>query len=663
MKASQPVLILDGHTNQALACVRALGAAGYEVLLASERRSPLGRWSRHCRDSFRLAGQSVEAFAAMREWARSRGVGVVLPLTERSCVLMNAGRAEWEAAGMTVGCAPDDLLAAAFDKSLTVERARACGVSTPPTRVPASLAECVAAGEEVGFPCVVKPRRSNHWDGVRFLPTRGPAYVGSREELESAAESLRQGDDWPLVQGYVSGKGKGVFALCDEGRAVAWFAHERLRDTRPSGSASSLRRSIPLDARLREPAERLLRELKWHGPAMVEFKDDVVTQPCLLEINGRFWGSLQLAIDAGVNFPLLWVSLLEGRPVEPQESYSEGVTLRWIWGDAKRFVRILRGAPPGYPGAYPSVLQGVRELLGPQPQGTRLEVWRRGDLWPGVGEWAGAFEEALLRRKHRRSRRIARANGVQGSPAELPAGSDSLARPMSIEMNSNVVIREARPEEVLGWDELVTRFDNCRVVHKLAWMRSLEACVKGKPLYLVYEKGGEIVGCLPGFLATVGFLRLFGSPLPGWQTLSMGPVFDRRRISTRELVAALLPFLQKRYGVQHVELIGADFDHETMKEMRFQSKPSPSYCARLFPGDEGRVMRSLKESARRNVRRAGKLGLVVRFEDDESFIDEHYDQLREVYTRGGNVIPFSKKRALEFFRHMKAGGNLLAVSV
>lgn len=230
-------------------------------------------------------------------------------------------------------------------------------------------------------------------------------------------------------------------------------------------------------------------------------------------------------------------------------------------------------------------------------------------------------------------------------------------------MDSGVVIREAAPEEVLRWDELVTRFDNCRVVHKLAWMRSLEACVKGRPLYLVYEKGGEIVGCLPGFLATVGLLRLFGSPLPGWQTLSMGPVFDRRRVSTRELVSALLPFLQKRHGVQHVELIGADFDHETMRELRFQSKPSPSYCARLFPGDEGRVMRSLKESARRNVRRADKLGLVVKFEEDESFIDEHYDQLREVYARGGNVIPFGKKRALEFFRHMKAGGNLLAVSV
>ena len=93
---------------------------------------------------------------------------------------------------------------------------------------------------------------------------------------------------------------------------------------------------------------------------MVEFRDDGVNPPCLIEINGRFWGSLQLAIDAGVNFPVLWVSLLEGRTVEPQTSYREGVTLRWLWGDAKRFARILRGAPQGYPGKYPSVFQAVR---------------------------------------------------------------------------------------------------------------------------------------------------------------------------------------------------------------------------------------------------------------------------------------------------------------
>jgi hypothetical protein len=230
-------------------------------------------------------------------------------------------------------------------------------------------------------------------------------------------------------------------------------------------------------------------------------------------------------------------------------------------------------------------------------------------------------------------------------------------------MKTDVVIREASPQEVLGWDELVAGFDNYRVVHKLAWLRSLKACVKGKPLYLVYEKQGEIVGCLPGFLVNMGPLRLFGSPLPGWQTLSMGPVFDKQRLSTNEMMPALVTYLEKHHGVHHIELMTGGLDHEVMEQLGFESKPSATFRAPLFPGEEERAMKALKESARRNVRRALKLGLVVKFEEDESFIDEHYDQLKEVYTRGGNAIPFSKKRALEFFRHMKASGNLLAISV
>ena len=39
------VLVLDAHTNQALACVRSLGRAGHEVFVASHRALPLAAWS------------------------------------------------------------------------------------------------------------------------------------------------------------------------------------------------------------------------------------------------------------------------------------------------------------------------------------------------------------------------------------------------------------------------------------------------------------------------------------------------------------------------------------------------------------------------------------------------------------------------------------------
>ncbi len=395
------VLVLDGHTNEALACVRSLGRAGYSVLVASHQRWPLAAWSGYCRGSFRLAGESIAAFASLRAWAQAREVTAVLPVTERACLLCNAERRAWETLGISVGCAPDDLLMRAFDKGQTLERAAACGVRIPPTRVPQSLAECRAAATEVGFPCVVKSRFSNAWDGAAFLSGRGTSYVRHAADLEETVLAHKQGRFWPLVQGFAAGQGKGVFTLCDHGRPVVWFAHERLRDVRPSGSGSSLRRSVALDPRLRAPAARLLAALEWHGPAMVEFRDDGVQAPCLMEVNGRFWGSLQLAISAGVDFPRLWLAMLEGRPLEPPTAYATGVTLRWLWGDVKRFLYILAGPPAGYPGAYPTRTQGIKEILGPQPAGTRIETWDAGDPWPAVGEWVQIIGELLTYPLHR----------------------------------------------------------------------------------------------------------------------------------------------------------------------------------------------------------------------------------------------------------------------
>lgn len=228
--------------------------------------------------------------------------------------------------------------------------------------------------------------------------------------------------------------------------------------------------------------------------------------------------------------------------------------------------------------------------------------------------------------------------------------------------SATATVREASASEVARWDELVTRFDGYGLVHKLAWVRSLEASGLGKPLFLVFERERQIVGCLPGLLVRVGPLRIFGSPLPGWQSAGMGPVFDAGGVSTDELSSALIAFLERHHGVHHIELMSGALDHSAMRAAGFKASPVPTFRCRLL-ADENAQRKALKESARRNIRRAVGLGLVVRFEEDERFVDEHYDQVCEVFNRGGNTVPFRKRRALAYFRHMRSSGNLLAVAV
>lgn len=401
MSSPRRVLVLDGHSNQALACVRSIGRAGYDVFVASHRRWPLGAWSRYSRGGYLLAAQTVPAYAAMRAWAAAHGIDVVLPLLEGGCLLLNAERDAWEAAGIAVACGPDEMLQRAFDKTQTLRLAEECGVRIPPTRHPQSVAEAREAVAELGVPCVVKPRTSEVLRDGRIAKSASIGLVSDAADVERIVLARQHAGQWPLVQGFVPGHTAGAFALCDHGRTVAWFAHESLRDVRPLASPSCLRRSIPLAPRLREPAERLLRAMAWHGPAMVEFRDDGVSAPCLMEVNGRFWHSLELAVASGADFPRWWLRLLEGRPIEESTAFREGVAVRWLWGDVKRCIYTFKGPPPGYPVERLTLWQGLRDVVGPQPPNTRLEMFQRSDPLPAVGEWVegirGVVSNSIIR--------------------------------------------------------------------------------------------------------------------------------------------------------------------------------------------------------------------------------------------------------------------------
>lgn len=393
LRDAATVLVLDGQTMQGLACVRSLGRAGLRVLVASHWPIQLAAWSRYAAGSYRLRAESLPEFARLRAWARHRGVDVVIPGREPSCRLINTERAAWEAAGMIVGCADDPLLLRAFDKAETLRIAAAAGVRVPPTALPRSIEESRDAAAKLGYPLVVKSPFSSAWDGRHFQHGGGTSYVATPAQLDSAVARHRQGARWPILQAFVPGQGVGVTTVYDHGRAVAWFAHERLRDVRPSGSGSALRRATPLTPRIRDAAERLLGAMEWHGPAMVEFRDDGGPMPYLMEVNGRFWGSLQLAISAGVDMPYLWYRILRGEPLGPVPEYRTDTVVRWLWGDAKRLLYVMRGPAAGYPGTYPSRLTGLREVLGRQPAGTQIETWDSDDPMPALGEWAqGAYE-------------------------------------------------------------------------------------------------------------------------------------------------------------------------------------------------------------------------------------------------------------------------------
>jgi predicted ATP-grasp superfamily ATP-dependent carboligase len=96
-----------------------------------------------------------------------------------------------------------------------------------------------------------------------------------------------------------------------------------------------------------------------------------------MEINGRLWGSLQLAIDAGVDFPRLLVSCAMGARVPSVTRYRVGVRSRWFWGDVDHLYLRLRNG-----GGTAGKLAALRDFLATGFRRTREEIWRWRDPAP-----------------------------------------------------------------------------------------------------------------------------------------------------------------------------------------------------------------------------------------------------------------------------------------
>lgn len=381
------VLVTDADSPKALAIVRGLGHQ-HEVWTTADSPLALAAWSRYTR---RHATYPFSGTAEFCSWVlamcRENQIQVVIPLEESSSMLLAREAGHFRENGIAVASLSLDALEKVVDKTKTLEAAQRIGIRVPPSESPSNVAGIIVAARRLGYPVVIKPRSTQFWDGTRFVASKAIGYANSDEQLRTLVERLELDAPTPIVQKFISGSGVGVSMLMDrDGNILAEFAHRRLRDYRPTGSGSVLRESIALRPELRDSSARLLRDLGCCGIAMVEWRIESGSGDAyLMEINGRFWGSLQLAIDSGVNFPALLVDWLTGTRFE-KPSYKTGVVLRWWAGDLVRTLRVLKGRPSGFVGSFPSRLSALRDFIGRQPKGTRNEILQWRDCLPSLIE-------------------------------------------------------------------------------------------------------------------------------------------------------------------------------------------------------------------------------------------------------------------------------------
>jgi predicted ATP-grasp superfamily ATP-dependent carboligase len=320
------VFVSDGSYRNALAAVRALSRAGFHVTVGERRSieqgSVISFWSRHCAERFQYPDQrsdATAAAAALAEHFRTNAYDVAIPVGLEMTELFIRHR---ELLAVPMMLPPAESFEIAADKRRTFEHAAAAGIPIPRT-VPA------AQWEQLQLPIVFKH------------PQTGVTIAQTANEARAQAEHLGASIDRYVAQEFIPGEnGYGYFGFFQHGRETGYFMHERLMQFPKEGGPSVVARAIRND-RLHELGRALLESLNWHGVAMVEFKQsDRDGEFYLIEINPKLWGSLDLAIQAGCNFPV-WLAraTIDGSPPD-SNGYADGLVYQAVMPNGvKSFVR------------------------------------------------------------------------------------------------------------------------------------------------------------------------------------------------------------------------------------------------------------------------------------------------------------------------------------
>jgi hypothetical protein len=324
---------------------------------------------------------------AVRRVVAEQQVDVVLPVTDLASRTLLGNEA---AVGAPVAGPSAEAYHRASDKPLLLETAAACGIRIPRQTILQSVQDRVA-DRLAALPdgeWVIKPARS-------VIEVEGRAqslqvrFANQTERLPSLVSGYPP-EAYPLMlQERIVGWGLGVFLLRAKGRTILQFGHRRLREKPPAGGVSTYREAVSPPADLVARCEALLDRLGYEGPAMIEFKEDAATgEPVLMEINARLWGSVQLAIDAGINFPVALVAAATGQPIPQGMAIRPHTRTYWEFGELDHALAIWRksaeelSVPQGFPVGSGAA---IRALLD-RRWSDHAEVFRFSDPLPFLTE-------------------------------------------------------------------------------------------------------------------------------------------------------------------------------------------------------------------------------------------------------------------------------------
>lgn len=333
-------VLLLAHTRDrgAVTAARALRRAGWRVGAGSSRPGAglLGASRAVDRTVLvpRPTGDQGVFVEGVRRAAREGGYAVVIGSGDDWMAALSHHR---DRLGVTVAHPPARVVTAAMDKLVLSDLAVQAGLDAPVTSAP-TPGEC----PDVALPVVVKNRW--HWSPEQSRTHRIETTICStRTQLVEHLRAFGGPEDQPVLQEPVEGHLAAVIGVMHSGKLLGRVQQVSPRLFPTPAGASARAVTVPVDPDLAARCEELLRCLGWVGLVELQFLVDVAGTHRLIDLNGRFFGSLALSERARPGLVEAGLRAVSGGPVPELGDGRAGVRYQWLAGDLRRARQERRG--------------------------------------------------------------------------------------------------------------------------------------------------------------------------------------------------------------------------------------------------------------------------------------------------------------------------------
>ncbi|MEN6292754.1 MAG: ATP-grasp domain-containing protein [Methanobacterium sp.] len=323
------VFVTDAQMRSSLAVIRSLGKKGLKVTAGEETRFTTGFFSKYCNNRIVYPNpkkNGSEFVDYLIGELQKKEYEVLFPIAD-ACLKPIMDNEKKISKYTSIALPSKDILSKGYDKGMTLKIAIDNDIPCPKTYFFDTIEDLYNASEYLEFPLVIKPRISSG--------SRGLYVCNSLDELVLKFKENKQKYGKSLIQEYIPQRGElGVYTLFNfDSEPRALTVQRRIRSYPASGGPSTLRETVNNETSKKaiDIAFRLLKAMGWVGVAMVEFRiDSRDGVPKIMEVNPRFWGSLQLSILSGVDFPYLLYKMIMQGDIDSVMEYKSGVKCRWL---------------------------------------------------------------------------------------------------------------------------------------------------------------------------------------------------------------------------------------------------------------------------------------------------------------------------------------------